>query len=339
VLSPLANEEPSGEDDPSTSVDLLSGLHAKILLAEYGSQASLWVGSANATTAAITRNVEFMVQLQGRRSAMGIDRLLSREKGETSFADLLQPYHPPEQPIGPDPITEQLEEMIRDLRVAIATSQWELVASPAIKGSQVSYTVHLIRTGSAPLAWDSAFARVSVWSVSLRQDSASRVIASPFSGELDLGVMSADALTTLVAFEIVAVIEKQELACRFVLNVPLSGGPADRRQAVLRALLRDKAKVLRFLLFLLASDLDAGDGDLDFFGTSGTSGDEPAGAHQDAPLLESLVRSLDRDPAKLDAVASLIAALQESEETRELLPEGFSDVWQAVWAARQELKV
>ncbi len=337
VLSPLATEEPSGEEEPSTVIDLLSGLHAKVILAEYGWNASLWIGSANATAAAVAQNVEFMVELKGKRSTLGIDCLLNREKGETSFADLLQTYNPPPEPAEVDPVEERLDELVREVRTGVATSHWQLEASQAEQQSRSIYRVRLNRTDPIPLAWDEAAVRVSAWPVSLRQEASARRLASPFSGEVDFGAVSAEALTALVAFEVIASVQGRQLSCRFALNVPLIGGPPDRREAVLRSLLKDKAKVLRFLLFLLASDIETVDGDLDFFGTGTPGGSEGLAGRDEVPLLESLVRSLDRDPAKLDAVASLVEALRQSDETRDLLPEGFSEVWEAVWAARLEL--
>jgi hypothetical protein len=139
------------------------------------------------------------------------------------------------------------------------------------------------------------------------------------------------------AFEVVASVDGRELASRFALNVPLIGGPPDRREAVLRSLLKDKAKVLRFLLFLLASDVETVEGDLDFLGSGVSAGGMALSGFEEVPLLESLVRSFDRDIAKLDAVANLVTDLSRSHETKSLLPDGFLEVWEAVWAARQEL--
>jgi len=336
VLSLPAHEEPSGEEEPEPAGEPLSGLHAKIYVAEYGWNARVWIGSANATAAALDRNVEFLVELRGKRSALGIDRLMRREKDETSFADLLQPYSPPEAPIAPDPVEERLKRLLFEIRTSIATSRWRLQAVEEPAGNTTSYRVALVREDSKPLAWDNGAVRVSCWPVSLRQESAAKPLGSPYPGETDLGTLSVDALTTLLAFEVVASEAGREMTCRFALNLPLLGGPPDRRDAVIRSLLKDKAKVLRFLLFLLASDVIPGGVDLDLFGDGTSSGEGRPDRHQ-APLLESLLRSLDREPTRLDAVASLVADLRKSDETRDLFPDGFGEVWDTIWAARQEL--
>jgi hypothetical protein len=336
ILSPLASEEPTDEEAEAATPETLSGLHAKLLIGEYGRQASVWIGSANATTAAIAGNIEFMVELQGTRSVLGIDQLLARVDGETSFADLLQHYTPPDAPVLPDPAQEQLENLVREVVNALARSNWSLTAEPAGPDQQAHYRVLLRRTQDHPRVWNDPVS-VSVWLVSLRKDGAGRALTSPYGGATDLGELSEDALTTLVAFEVVARSGGRECASEFVLNVPLTGGPADRREAVLRSLLRDKARVLRFLLFLLASDIESIEGDSDFFGSE-VGGSGRLIAREDAPLLEALVRSLDREPAKLDTIESVITTLRANNESRDLLPHGFEDVWKAIWEARQELK-
>jgi hypothetical protein len=54
----------------------LRGLHAKLFVADQGGRATVWTGSANATHGAFEGNVEFLVQLEGRRKRCGIDALI-----------------------------------------------------------------------------------------------------------------------------------------------------------------------------------------------------------------------------------------------------------------------
>jgi hypothetical protein len=67
-------------------------LHAKVWVADDGTKAHSGPGP-NATEAAFTRNVEFLLQLSGARSKMGIDALL----GENGLAPLVSPYLRPSQ--------------------------------------------------------------------------------------------------------------------------------------------------------------------------------------------------------------------------------------------------
>jgi PLD-like domain len=49
-----------------------SGLHAKLYVFDEGWNAIVWSGSANATTAAFSQNVEFLVGLGGKKSKVGV---------------------------------------------------------------------------------------------------------------------------------------------------------------------------------------------------------------------------------------------------------------------------
>lgn len=71
----------------------LSGLHAKLWVADDGKDAHIWMGSANATQAAFTKNVEFLLQLTGSKSKMGIESLLGGE----GLAPLVKAYLRPTQ--------------------------------------------------------------------------------------------------------------------------------------------------------------------------------------------------------------------------------------------------
>ena len=66
----------TGETTTATArKDLLAGLHAKTYVIERGYAAHLVLGSANATKAAFDGNIEFLVELVGKKSRLGIDTL------------------------------------------------------------------------------------------------------------------------------------------------------------------------------------------------------------------------------------------------------------------------
>ncbi len=119
-----AVDETSG-DDPT-----LSGLHAKLYVADAGWNAQVWTGSANATNAAFESNVEFMVELEGKKSFCGIDALLAKAKGQVSLADLLEDYAPDADAPGPDKEQEHLEALLEDARRRIAGAALCAVVTP-----------------------------------------------------------------------------------------------------------------------------------------------------------------------------------------------------------------
>jgi len=55
------------------------------------------------------------------------------------------------------------------------------------------------------------------------------------------------------------------------------------------------------------------------------------------PLLEAMVRTLDREPSRLDAIHQVVQDLLATDEGRRLLPDGFLAAWEPLWAARKVL--
>ncbi|RMH67298.1 MAG: hypothetical protein D6683_17945, partial [Actinomyces sp.] len=84
-------EVEGGEDAPPEVT--LAGLHAKVYAYDTGDRSHVFVGSANATTAAFSTNVEVLAELIGPTSAIGVDRILGGS-GNGSLEQLLVPYRP-----------------------------------------------------------------------------------------------------------------------------------------------------------------------------------------------------------------------------------------------------
>ena len=82
----MVSDEATGS--PGDAIQL-SGLHAKCYVSDVGSNTLIWSGSANATDAAFSRNVEFLVQLSGPKNVCGVDRLLTGNKDSAGFRDIL----------------------------------------------------------------------------------------------------------------------------------------------------------------------------------------------------------------------------------------------------------
>jgi hypothetical protein len=123
----------------------------------------------------------------------------------------------------------------------------------------------------------------------------------------------------------------------FVVNAPIENAPEDRGARVLQSLLDDPAKVMRFLRLLLALEpldlltelADAAEGD------NGLNGARNGAS--ESPLLEAMVRVLDRDPARLDAMERVVRDLLATEDGRRSLPPEFLSAWEPIREARRAL--
>ena len=328
VLDDAADIDVNRDDEQDPADHVLQGLHAKLYVADAGWKASVWTGSANATDAAFGPNVEFLVEFQGAKSRLGIDALLAKDPGEARFSDLLKPYTEHEyQP--PDELEEGLRARIDEARQALVRAA--MVARVGVESDESLFTVALV-CGREPVQVPEAVS-IRCWPVMLGQGASAPLGAS--GSELARFVVTGEELSSLFAFSVEAAEGSRRREERFTLNLLLEGAPADRRDRVLRSVLRDRDRVLRFLLFLLADGDPRQAARLLVSGDRTGDGDGEDSYLIDLPLFESLLRALDREPAKLDHVAGLIEDLRKTPEGEALIPEGFTEVWDPIWAARE----
>lgn len=314
-------------------VSYLSGLHAKVYVADGGRYSSVWVGSANATEHAFGANVEFMVELLGTKSRCGVDQLLGKQDDALTLAALLQPFEPGTGFDESDQAFKQLDQRLEHVRRTIASMPLVLRVVQGDTPDDFRLGLYSVEAAEFTLP---AGAGVRCWPITLREAVASASLSSGTGLLASFGLVSFEALTSFLALEVTLDDSGATASCRFVLNLPLEGAPTDRRERVLRALLRDRGRVVRFLLLLLSEgeieilDVLTGDG-------SGSWGYRRFGSGFGPALFESLVRALDRNPTKLDDVARLVDDLRRTPEGSALLPEGFDTIWDPIWAARQRL--
>jgi hypothetical protein len=324
VLSPAAvpTSELSVDEDVQRP---LVGLHAKLYVAETGKTTTWFAGSANATGAAFGGNVEALVEMSGAKRAVGIDSILG-DANDTGLARLLQEHPLPETQVE-ESEEEALQRVVDDLRRAMATTRFTVTLSSAAEGYAMTVTAE-------PLARiTSGSATIIVRPLSL--PTGMRVTAGSPVG-LTFGPVSLESITPFLVVEIVARHEGVVVQDACVVRGELVNEPEDRGDRLLASLLASRRDVLRYLLFLLA---DAGGGSPSgWFGdlqraVERGAGDAASDGALELPLLETLVRTVARDPAKLTNVRRLVDALGKTDEGRALLPEGFAEVWPVIWEA------
>ena len=293
---PTETGEASREAAQGSFGDLpLLGLHAKAYVADIGWNAHIWTGSANATSAAFSRNVEFLVELQGKKSRCGTAALLGRPEGGNQphaacLADLLKPFIPgvPEPDVAVDQRAfERLAEVLAKqiaMRAPIARcepseSDYSLSIRPTKPGKLSVPTGHSLR----------------VWPISFLPGQGRAV---DFANETwcSFERVSVIGLTSFFAWQFESA--DAQFSHQFVLNVPLENAPADRSESILRHLLSDRERVMRFLLLLLM-DPDASDFGR-FLGKGGDSDEKSGYGHGmfDHTLFESLLRASTSTPSR-----------------------------------------
>ncbi len=323
-------EEVAADVDSTLNGVPATGLHAKIYVADDGWQGRVWTGSANATNAAYGRNVEFLVELRGKKSHCGVDAVLNSGTKDVALSEFLQLYEPQEAvPVDKD--LEALDDLLDEIRRRIVALDLAAYVSEAANSYQVELRTQATKRKALP-----AGVTLRAWPVTLPEASAAIEPDVTNESVATFAGVSFESLTAFFAFEVAGKKGKATLARRFVLNLALHGAPADRKERILRYLLRDQRQVLRFILYLLGDE--ASQEALPIGATAqGPSGDQGAGAFGSPALFEQLVRALERSPGRLDEVHRVVSDLRATPEGQKLLPEAFEAVWEPIWAARQEL--
>ncbi|MDT0634889.1 hypothetical protein [Spectribacter hydrogenoxidans] len=318
--TPEEDMEAQGEDE-----DLLDGLHAKLFVMDDGWDAHVWTGSANATNAAFHHNVEMLVELIGKKSKLGIDTLLAENDNETSFRHLLDIWRSPEtEPDKSDPVIQRLEEHLYVAQRALARAELGISLTESDTDDHYAWTLN----GKWPRLGDAVSGVVRPIGLEPEQ-------ARPISREaVRFDAITLEGISAFVAVELTASEADQARKARFVLRLPIKGLPEDRANRLLRRMLQDRSQFMRLLVLLLADDgLDAL--------MSASTGDSHADVGQwlagdtDTPVLETLLKALDRSPERLDQIKRLLDDLSDSGNIDLLLPDGFLAIWEAVWANRK----
>lgn len=296
-----------------------AGLHAKLFILESGWYATWFLGSANATNAAFRHlNVEFMVELQGKRSKVGIDAVLGDDEDNVLRA-LLRSYEPPDATSEPSSPAEKLSDEVRrwllDLKFHGGVQR---------RDGEVYDLVLFSESADAPPV---GRYQVRCWPITQRRERGANLEAPPASLRFTgLGLLS---LTPFIAFEVEAFADEGSHTLRFVQNVPLAGLPAERDAHLYGAIIADRKDFLRYLWLVLSG----GEVDLAQWVT-GSPSTARSGTwwtpDAELPLLERMVRALSRSPDKLVRITEIVEQIRAIEREAEVLPEGFDELWGAI---------
>ena len=321
----LDNAAESEDGEEALERDTM-GLHAKVYLAEDGGEIHLYVGSANATSAALMagRNVEVLAELTGRRYRVGgVDALL----GEDGLGGYLAPWSRESPALDDETDAERLaENSLERTRHALAA------ASISVDCMSEAGRWRLRLRAENPVQLDDV-ASIRAWPITVRDELAAEALCLGTGGVVDLGAFAAASVTGLVGFDLRAA--SADVRLRFALNLPLENPPQEREAAVLRTVLDNREGFLRYLLLLLGDFTEEPDW-IKPGGGDGAGGDWRPSADASLPLLEEMTRAFSRDPARLHEVRRIVERLHASEETSDVVPPDFIGLWEVFARALEE---
>lgn len=289
----------------------LVGIHAKVYAFEAGDRAFLYVGSSNATGAAFRNNVEILAELRGPVAELGIDRLCDGDGDNPGLADLMHVYRRSPEPDGqPGDSLAVLDRVRRHIAGQVIQGTVEETGET---GQEWAVTYRCAQPLGAPDGVE-----IHCWPLTTPGNRRQVGTAEPFQLRFETTL---EALSGFLAFELTH--DGEEV--RFVVPVTLVGVPEQRRRILLKALIGNAERFLRYLLALLYDDSpDIGlqqvtriiDG-AEFGGFGSIS----------LAVLEQLLGTMRRDPLKLAGLHPLVADLRSDDA----LPVGFAELWDAIY--------
>lgn len=309
----FTDDDDSGE--AAVIVDPLTGLHAKVIVVDTRAGAQLFFGSANATGAALRDNVEVMVGLVGQTKQVGVDATLA------ALGPLVEAYAAQGgvEPNDDEEASYRLERYLRSL-AGLRLSARLLVGDPhslAVWAEDTDYT----EPEELSLRWH----------LLTRPDAGGR----GFPGSVDSPTTLEElALTDITPFIVLTANDADGNERRTIVLAQLLDDIDTRRDAIIARQLTDRGAFIRLLMLLLelaGQPLPGGGHSAGFFGEQAAASGEGAG------LFESLVRAVGSGHGGLADVQRIVNYLSTTDDGSTILPEGFAELWAAVWAAHERL--
>jgi hypothetical protein len=309
-----------GEGEP-----LLQELHAKLFVYRRNGRGHAWfIGSTNATKAALERNVEFLLELRGRGKSVQLDQVLDDLLGTDRKGTVFEEFVPCKA-VPDDDSERQLEQQLRQLEYDLLT-ELQMVRAEFLKcANGTNYDLHLEVTFGA-IAWHDFSVMFAPFNVDVQSQTLSPVGPLTFVFEN----INESSLSSFLRFDIC---HGKEPKRSFLMKIDIAGLPETRVSTILKAIISDRDKFYEYLRFLLADEFDKGDdggGD----DTGSRTGNKERGDgfwSLNATFFEQLLVTASRRPERLKEIDDVINQLLDKDdgERKEIVPQEFLTFWSA----------
>ncbi len=327
-------EQKEAADSVASKDETLQGLHAKLFVLEdnRSNKVRILTGSANATVAGFERNVEFMVELHGNKTAHGIDAFLAGTPKQPGMQALLLPYEQPEEPVEQSP-QQRLQDTVDSVHNELSATTLRGTCEPSGDGWLIELK------GKAKAALDPRV-KVTVRPVTVARAGAATIDIGDPKWNVTFGVSGIETITQFFAFELAATGAGGITArTEFVRRVDVRGLPEERNDEITRQIL-SRANIMRYLLYLASFDPNTQTRDA-IAGSASALATASSEAHgvfsgYGPTLLEAMLKMLTDAPARLKRIDSLVKELDANPDTAKFLDDDFRAIWPAireVWAA------
>ena len=293
-------------------------LHAKLFIGEKKYRYFWFLGSANCTDPAYTRNTEFMVELEGDNDRTGPDHikniLITPEDDTTVF----EPYEPVEVPEKDesDSICQQLRKLEYELINTVfigtiiqreKTENYDLSLVIDLEGKEWNKNI-IVKT--APLNFERKWQPIM-------QNRRNELLFENLS------------VVELSKFVVVSIYHKEDAIDAFLVKMQIEL-PESRKDRILKSLISSRENFFKYLHFLLSDNPYIDNTPSSSNGNKGDKTDIDTGnPFSDLPILEHLMLTASRNPDKLKSIDRLVKRLSEEEleSSEKIIPEDFNGFW------------
>ncbi|MFZ4775362.1 MAG: phospholipase D family protein [Terrimicrobiaceae bacterium] len=301
-------------------------LHAKMFIFENKAESTWFMGSANATQAALNRNVEFMLELGGSSAAIRVHRRLPELTGEKEGAGPFVEFVPGQTHEDAANVNQEAAEF-RKFEHALLGA--DVQARVQTSGNGTNFDLHI------NLNLEKVQRRPGI--VLMLQPFQSQRKLKPIRlkpGQRETCVFENIPEVELSRFLHFRIEDSDGDALHeFLWLIEIEGLPAERLDNILRKIIDSREKFFDYLRFLLAGDVTKEDllaGMQEKKSGAGGEGEETTGWTLDLPIYEQLLITASRSPQKLQEVNEVIKRLSAKVEGTDcVIPDTFLSFWES----------
>ena len=312
----------SGDDVEEDAFQTLStDLHAKLFVVERARLAHLFVGSANATHAGLSHNVEFLCELVGPVAKFGVNAIVGED---APFRAMLMPYVASAAAEVDE--ASEAERGLTDLLFDIAS---RVGFRTTVAKEDDGWVARITADDMLPSIPDD----IGLTIAPHNRDDEAYPLSHAEPVDVELPPRELADITAFLRLTASRTVEGKPVQCSAVVCSRLHGAPDERFQTILARQIDTPEKFMRLLALLIGFASASG---VDMAATG--DGQESWSAGAGRGVLELLARALSERPDSIDQLEEIVEHLRRSSAGPAVLPQGWDDIWLPALEARRAMR-
>ncbi len=310
------------DEIPNADPDYLD-LHAKLYVSRKGNTNTWFLGSANLTSPAFTRNIECLIELKTDENYYRPESIFKELVTTDKENKLFEEFFPDDKKTAPD--QDKLESIIRNIIYDTTCSVLSGVLVP--DDAKIYYTYNM-RLDATLLQIPKDFkVFMRPWSTETVADHGLKIKTGKVNELYFDHPLKLSQVSKYFVFTITCKGEKQK---EFLVKAEIEIDNEQRQGKILAEIIDSKEKFLQYLRFLLSNSGIADEMEIVHQNTNKSESNLPSEAiwnKYNLPLYEELLKSASQQPQKLRSINDLITKLKSEENTKDFISPELSELW------------